>query len=328
MCHLFHPPNQISRQRPVGFQACTNPINFVPDDLSWHLSRRNVGTMNAIEIGVCMRMACTTLNEDAEGDLGEPIPENMAYPRPLSRTFDLGTTSLPPTPARAKWLEQDSAIIQQSSFVGETDLSGGDSERETLAAETSKRNARREMPNEKSASSSAVSPSLAYFIGCTLIGPTTRQTLNSSRKRSLVPTQILEPDETHQSDLRHPRLLPGKLLDMSAKRRELELRHEQLGTQIEGRIDKCQCGFNQEEDQMVSPRILPSDCMPPLTPRTADAVQLLWHVAASSLLWFYPHSTWRRRPSLLSMPLGRHRAATIGRYEKTRQIPTCPLDIV
>lgn len=146
------------------------PEVFVPEDSSFHLTRRNVGRMETESASVCMNMACTTLNEDADGDLNDTgrIPDDITYPRALQRNFDLGQSPVPPTPARSAFLQQNSDNTQQSSFVGETDLSGGDFERDSPTAEASDSQVRQENLSRKSEPSPSVSLGLVYCNGCTL----------------------------------------------------------------------------------------------------------------------------------------------------------------
>jgi len=112
-----------------------------------------------------------TLNENAEGRFEdtERIPDNMTYSRALQWNFDLGRSPAPPTPAKPKLLTQDSGNAQQSSFIGETDLSGGDSELDIPAAEASKNDTSQRALNEDSVSSSAVSLAFMFTNPCTLI---------------------------------------------------------------------------------------------------------------------------------------------------------------
>lgn len=165
MCYLFHPPSKPSFRRPDGFKACNKLDIFVPEDSSFHLTRRNVGMMKAGSISVCMNMACTTLNEDTEGDRDDTgyIPDSIQYPRALQRHFDLGRSLISPTPAESRIDDQQSGKTQQSSFFGETDLSDDNTEHDSLATGASEDKVIQETANQGLPSSSAVSPNFTHL---------------------------------------------------------------------------------------------------------------------------------------------------------------------
>ena len=47
MCHLFHSPYALRYHRPPGFHSCTNTNMVVPENRSWHMKQRTLGSIDS-----------------------------------------------------------------------------------------------------------------------------------------------------------------------------------------------------------------------------------------------------------------------------------------
>ncbi|KAM0806297.1 hypothetical protein BDR22DRAFT_828377 [Usnea florida] len=233
MCHLFHSPYALRHHRPSGFNTCTDTnMAFIDNDV-WYMKQRSLGLLNSSFH--CMHLDVAFMDRtDSAKEFGHHsvLAQHMKYTKFVSRTL-MPNLQRPFEDQRAPLL-RDRSIERPIRGLAEADKQG-----QLIRLEPSKggtQDANRSIRTRRTISQEHLSQ----------ISGETVMVHNASSGDSLVPTQIMEQQDSPTLPTWNWKLRPAKAMEMGVKKDRRLWIPDRDDRQV-----RCECSSDREELYML-----------------------------------------------------------------------------